>query len=211
MNKVEYLAELKAQLSSLPPDERDAAIKYYEEFFEDAGKENEENVIKDLGSAKELASTIISEQNFAGKSSSDYVPAKIITVTKAEEKSPSVFKIVSLVLLIIFASPFLLALLAIIFALGISVLAVIFSVIVSFVAVALSLGISGIFCIVTGIMGIFMNPSIGFLAIGAGFVLFGIGLLLTIPIVLMCSKLIPATIRGIVNIFSRIFHRGKKQ
>jgi len=61
MTKNEYLAELKAHLASLPAEERDGAIKYYQEFFEDAGAENEQKVIEELGDPKSLAEKIISE------------------------------------------------------------------------------------------------------------------------------------------------------
>lgn len=41
MNKYEFLSRLRNALSALPNEERDAAMSYYEEFFSDAGEDNE--------------------------------------------------------------------------------------------------------------------------------------------------------------------------
>lgn len=51
-------ARLHRLLSDLPPEERNQAIKYYEDYFEDAGPENEQAILKELGSPQELANQI---------------------------------------------------------------------------------------------------------------------------------------------------------
>ena len=61
MNKYEFLSRLRNALSALPNEERDAAMSYYEEFFSDAGEDNEQAVIASLGTPEELARSIISE------------------------------------------------------------------------------------------------------------------------------------------------------
>lgn len=58
MNKNLFLDELHRLLSDLPPEERNQAIKYYEDYFEDAGPENEQAILKELGSPQELANQI---------------------------------------------------------------------------------------------------------------------------------------------------------
>lgn len=63
MTKSEYLNRLKTALLPLPSEEREAAIAYYEEFFSDAGEENEQSVISELGMPEELAKSIIDENN----------------------------------------------------------------------------------------------------------------------------------------------------
>ena len=49
MNRNEYMAALRRALSVLPEEERANALRYYEEYFDDAGPENEQQVISDLG------------------------------------------------------------------------------------------------------------------------------------------------------------------
>lgn len=63
MNKTEFLARLRIALAPLPEEERNAAMIYYEEFFSDAGDENEQSVISEFGSPEELAKSIVEENN----------------------------------------------------------------------------------------------------------------------------------------------------
>jgi uncharacterized membrane protein len=70
MTKNEYLAELRENLMSLSPEERDDAVRFYDEYFEDAGKENEAAVIEELGKPFTLAKNIICEQSAYSKSKS---------------------------------------------------------------------------------------------------------------------------------------------
>lgn len=63
MDKMEYLSILNDRLSSLPPRERNEAIKYYGEMFNDAGIMNEQSVISSLGSPQKLAHTILNDKN----------------------------------------------------------------------------------------------------------------------------------------------------
>ena len=41
MNRSEFMAGLRKLLVSIPEDEREEALQYYEDYFEDAGPENE--------------------------------------------------------------------------------------------------------------------------------------------------------------------------
>lgn len=61
MNKHEYLAVLNKELHKLPEEERKNAIQYYIEYFDDAGMENEQRVILELGHPKEVANEILSD------------------------------------------------------------------------------------------------------------------------------------------------------
>ena len=61
MNRKKFIDILKEELSKLPDEEIDAAIEYYEEYFDEAGSENENEVISELGSPKKVASQIKSE------------------------------------------------------------------------------------------------------------------------------------------------------
>ena len=46
MTRNEFIAELRGRLAVLPPEERENALQYYEEYFDDAGPENEQAVIR---------------------------------------------------------------------------------------------------------------------------------------------------------------------
>ncbi|MDR0964574.1 MAG: DUF1700 domain-containing protein [Clostridium sp.] len=57
-NRSSYMQELENLLSDLPPLERQEALQYYTDYFEDAGSENEEEVIAALGNPPQVAAQI---------------------------------------------------------------------------------------------------------------------------------------------------------
>ena len=52
MTRNEFLTALRGRLSALPKEEQDAALKYYEEYFDEA--ESEEDAARQLGSPDPL-------------------------------------------------------------------------------------------------------------------------------------------------------------
>lgn len=58
MNKEIFLKDLRRFLADIPEDEREQALNYYEDYFEDAGPENEQKVIEELGSPIDIAKQI---------------------------------------------------------------------------------------------------------------------------------------------------------
>ena len=59
MNAYEYLQALRAALAVLPDDEIDSAMRYYEDYFLDAGDENAAQVIEQLGPPEQVAEAIL--------------------------------------------------------------------------------------------------------------------------------------------------------
>ena len=59
MSRDEYLRILARELSRLPKEEFDRAMEYYTEYFEEAGPENAEAVMADLGSPALLTKNIL--------------------------------------------------------------------------------------------------------------------------------------------------------
>lgn len=68
MTKDTYLKKLKDSLSPMPEAEREEALSFYKEYFEDA--ENDEEAIKTLGSAGKLGAQIVAQY------SADYLQEK---------------------------------------------------------------------------------------------------------------------------------------
>ena len=60
MTKSEYLAKLDKYLKKLPKEDYLEAMDYFREYFDEAGPENEEEVIAELGAPKDAAHDIIS-------------------------------------------------------------------------------------------------------------------------------------------------------
>ena len=49
MNRAEFMRRLAELLGDVAPTEREEAIQYYNDYFDDAGTENESGVIASLG------------------------------------------------------------------------------------------------------------------------------------------------------------------
>ena len=59
MNKNEFMESLKAKLAELNPEDREDAINYYWEYFEEAGFGEESDVSKSVGNPEDVAAKII--------------------------------------------------------------------------------------------------------------------------------------------------------
>ena len=66
MNRAEFMGRLAELLGDVPPQEREEAIQYYNDYFDDAGAENESGVIASLGTPEELAGAIKAGLNDGG-------------------------------------------------------------------------------------------------------------------------------------------------
>ena len=59
MNKNEFMERLKEKLSKLSVEDREDAINYYWEYFEEAGFGEESDVTKNVGNPEDVAAKII--------------------------------------------------------------------------------------------------------------------------------------------------------
>lgn len=66
MNREQFIAQLARLLQDLPPAERQEAIRYYQEYFDDAGEENEDVVIQELGSPGKVVASIKANLQYGG-------------------------------------------------------------------------------------------------------------------------------------------------
>lgn len=63
MTKFEFMEELENLLSDIPIEERNEAIQYYKDYFEDAGADHEEEILKELVSPARVAGIIKADLN----------------------------------------------------------------------------------------------------------------------------------------------------
>ena len=59
MTRKEYMEQLKKYLKRLPKEDYDNAIEYFSEYFDEAGPENEQQVMEELGQPKEAARELL--------------------------------------------------------------------------------------------------------------------------------------------------------
>ena len=58
MNRKQFMEQLERLLSDISEAERQEALEYYEGYFDDAGPENEGEVIRELGNPGKVAAII---------------------------------------------------------------------------------------------------------------------------------------------------------
>ena len=172
MNRHEFMSKLKNQLRKLPFDEIKEAVEYYEQYFDDAGEENEQEVLNELGSPSAVASQIVAA--FAAKDESKSKKMGLSTVSQ--------------VILAVFASPIALPAALAVVILAFALVIVLVTIVISVGATGGGLGLYGIAGVVTGILLVAQNAPTALFFFGLGLAAFGIGTAIIIATVQL-SKL----------------------
>ena len=85
MNKNEFMESLKAKLLGLNQEDREDAINYYWEYFEEAGFGEESDVTKNVGNPDDVAAKIIEAAEYVKETQA--VDKGTAEETKNEEDS----------------------------------------------------------------------------------------------------------------------------
>lgn len=81
MSRTEFMKQLESLLQNISATEREEALQYYNEYFNDAGPENEQNVIEALGNPAKVAENI--KKDIFGNGYGENSYQKINAETKA--------------------------------------------------------------------------------------------------------------------------------
>ena len=81
MSRTEFMRQLESLLQNISATEREEALQYYNEYFNDAGPENEQNVIEALGNPMKVAENI--KKDIFGNGYGENSYQKINAETKA--------------------------------------------------------------------------------------------------------------------------------
>ena len=200
MNRNEYMAALRRALSVLPEEERASALRYYEEYFDDAGPENEQRVIADLGAPETVA-----EQILADYRELTAVPQQDAGSTAAKPNHrrrgvPPWLLVVLVLLAIPVGVPLIggLAIGAVGTVAGLLIAAV--AVVIAFVVVLpLTLLVAGV-ALCGFSFALWGAPASAVTTLGCGLALFALGVLVTLLIIKLCTLFMPPLVRGFVAI-----------
>lgn len=203
MSRTEFMKQLESLLQNISATEREEALQYYNEYFNDAGPENEQNVIEALGNPAKVAENIKKDifGNGYGENSYQKITAEtkaIITypadattaedgnteqrngqngaaqtVSSQKKEEMSTGMIVLIVILCILASPVILGVASAGVGVAAGLIAAWFGLIVGFGATAIALILVLIALVVVGIISMITNPFHFFL----GMELIGAGLI----------------------------------
>lgn len=159
MNKTIFMSILKKKLKRLPKEELYNVTNYYEEYFQDSNK-NEDEVIAELGSPSIIASQILSDYAISDKGNSLSISNKILIAILAILAAP-------------IGIPLIIAGISILFAITICIFSVLFAV----SAAVFSIMASGVIFIIAGFAIIFTFPATACLYIGIGLIIAGMSIL----------------------------------
>lgn len=204
MHKNEYITILKQRISNIPKDEAENIIRYYSEYFDEAGIENEQDVIKELGSPESLARKAAADYIIRDYESDDDMYKK--KTDKETDKKRSTFSDIGIILAAVFSS-------VIWFPLGLAALIVVFCLFVSMGAVVFALGVcciafvfSSIVLVISGIILLFINFPSGILNIGQGLIMIGTGILF-----IFITRIAAAKLKALfMYVSAKIIRRKKK-
>ena len=238
MNRIEFMKQLERLLWDIPEQECRDAIEFYNAYFDDAGPENEAQVISELGSPGKVAAIIKADLKGSAQtetygeytetgyqdhrfSGGTQVPDRTNVIREREEsgrrrsrgyqgrQTRSGGNLALVIVILVFTSPVWLGLaggiLGIVFGLVFGILGVVLGI----GAGSLGLLAGGGAVIVPGILKIASNPAVGLASSGAGFLMVAIGIMLLVAFLWVVAKLLPMSLRAVVGLCQRIFHRGR--
>ena len=224
MNRIDFMKQLESLLQNVSPMEREEALQYYNDYFDDAGPENEKEVIEALGNPARVAENIKRDLMGNGEvnpKASDralveYGNDQSAGQNKQQEESKSgkaklpTWVIVLLVVLSVLASPAILGAGTGVLGVLVGVVATWFGAIFGFGVAAVVLFIVMFALIVLGIVCVFIDPLVGVGLMGSGLLCGGIGILFLMLTVAMGGIATPAICKGIAGLFQKKSAEGKE-
>lgn len=205
MDKYEFINRLEKALGGLSAEEKNAAVSYYKELFEDAGSDREQELIANLGSPEAAAENIIRESGMVG-SSADFSEKEAENTSSSadngapsnKEKKRSGTAAWLVILLVIVTFPLWIGFVAAGGGILIAVIAVAFSLLIA-------VGVAGAVLFATGFTVIFSSIGVGVLLLGLGLLVIGLLILLVVPLFKCAIKLCSWVINGFVKLVRLIF------
>lgn len=215
MNRVEFMRQLERLLKDIPENDRLDAIAYYNDYFDEAGVENEAQVIRELESPEKVASIIKNNSDMAGNEQTEYTEQGCYTGydytnKNVPEKQKRDIPLPILIICIILASPILLGVGGGLLGGLVGLLGGLFGIIIAIAACGAGLSIGGVVCLAVGVFRVLADPFEGLITMGVGGVLGAVGILLLLLFAWTVCKWLPALFRTCVNFCQRIFHRGER-
>ena len=205
MEKEEFLAELERLLSGIPEQEREEALKYYREYIEEAGPENEAQALRELGSPRRIAAAVMgqfdekdgefTEKGFGNPDWEEPVK-EIVPVESRADRQRRWIKIGIIACFVLFVVPVCLRLLGSLFGMSLNVVLTVIVLLIG-VAVCTAAGlILGTIGVLVGFFLLFWLPAQGLTILGLGFIGLGIGCLGNVLCIRFYGRWLPALLHA---------------
>lgn len=214
MNREEFMKELERLLWDIPVSERREAVRYYNDYFNDAGPENEAQVIEELGSPAQVAKTIREGMSVSGEyTERGYEDSRFQNTRntpanfgKAPEESPkprkdsNPWKLLAVLLLCLLLFPVIVPLFVAFLAVIAAIMIGIAGLMIGVIAAAVALPIAGIVLIGLAFYNLFFLPGVGITLGGIGCLFLSAGILLFLLAIWIIRTLFPILIRTTVSV-----------
>lgn len=231
MSRNDFMKQLEKLLQNISPAEREEALQYYNDYFDDAGMENEQSVIEALGNPARVAENIKRDLYGNGYGDSAYqkttpIDKSVIPYEQERENGGrgengaqatagggsrsgklSSGMIALIVVLCVMASPVLLGVSSGLLGIVFGIAAAWFGMIFGFGAAALSLIAAFFILLLVGISCLFVEPFVGIAVVGIGMICGGVGILFMMLTVAMAGMATPAICEGIMSLVKRILKK----
>lgn len=213
MSRIEFMEQLEKLLADVSDAERAEALQYYNDYFDDAGKEQEEEVIQELKSPEIVAEIIkgglndpegaageFTENGFEHNRGGERFEVKKKAEEKYVKRENDGWKILLILILAVLAIPVGIPIAAVVFSLFVAVLvtAVVFMAVGAATILVFLVGGFALFAI--GLCEIAGAPPVGLIFLGGGLLLLGFALIGILILVLICAKVIPVIFEAVVNL-----------
>lgn len=194
MNRTEYMEELSKRLRPLPKEDYQKAIEYFEEYFEDAGPENEVQVIEDLGTPEFAARQLVTN----------------IAINNTKEPTKDVKKGLNAIwvgILAVCAAPIALPLAFAVIIVAVAFIFAILMILLAFALTGVMFVISGPLSIAAGFTLLAESFPIFLSCLGIGLLSMGCGILVCYITLRLCQKFMT----GMTHFFAHLVKKGGKK
>lgn len=227
MEKEEFLRRLERLLDDIPAEERADALAFYRSYFEDAGEENEEKILKELESPEKVAESIRknlgapdsgtdasqrAESPWYGDAAYGGTDAQTVEELQKENRKRKKQNAVLIAVLAVLTSPVWIVALIVLWALAIAAFAIVFALVVSLVAITAAAFAAGFALCGVGLGWLFSGGiAVGLGVLSGGCFLLALGLLAVVAVVWCFGKFLPWAVKGIVSLCKKLFEKRKER
>lgn len=193
MTMNDYMRELELALRRLPKEEREEALSYYREYFEDAGPEKETEVIEELGDPKLAASQILKD-------------VAIKRLDEPKQAAKNGLSTVWIVILALCAAPVGLPILVLTFVFGLTLAVFFFCIFLALFLTGIILAGTGVVSVAAGLYFLPSQTANGFFILGTALAETGVGLFLILGSCAICKFIF----KGLAGQMKKLLSGGKK-
>ena len=228
MNRSEFMTQLEKLLKSVPQAEREEALQYYNDYFDDAGVEHEKDVIEALGNPAKVAETIkrdlsgsdagkdstlqnppteYREKEGAGKEETSGEKLSFWTRMKKEFDEMELWLQIILIVVTVLLAPAAVGTASALVALFVGLVIAWIALIFSLAATTFALLVSMVIMIISGILIIKQAPYGALALAGTGLIIGGCGMICLMLTVALGGILTPILVRFICGLCRKVFKK----